>query len=240
MVSWKRGLIACLFNYSSDFREELQSKGCHFVAPINICGKNSMNDTINRVKGFIYKTFSSRKQEWLRQSEFISALAEANDISYDPVAFPKPKRHLTGHGNVVWEQSQAAEYISEKIHEKMMRGEYVFKPWNAAWLLVRKSEVYDTMPYSFIPIKDTPERKASEGKIWAFVFSKNTEQEQWIDRKNIKVRAICKDCMFIWERDGQTNLDDNIEITNPDGTKKRVLKCPKCGRTRIYKDAHWI
>lgn len=108
-----------------------------------------MNDIIKRVKGSLCKTFSIRTQEWLRQSEFISALAEANDIPYDPVAFPKP-RHLTGHGNVVWEQSQAAEYISEKIHEKIMRGEYVFKPWNAAWLLVRKSEVYDTMPYSFI------------------------------------------------------------------------------------------
>lgn len=218
----------------------IRSVICKSNRPSSIVRYQNMNDILKGVKGFLYKMFSWRKQEWLRQSEFISALAEANDIPYDPAAFSKPKRHVTGHGNLVWEQSQAAEYISEKIHEKMMRGDYVFKPWNAAWLLVRKSEVYDTMPYFYIPIKDTPERQASEGKTWAFVFSNNTEQEQWIDRKNIKVRAICKDCMFIWEHNDQTNLDDSIEITNPDGTKKRVLKCPKCGRTRIYKDAHWI
>ena len=123
-----------------------------------------MDNIIKKVKDIFKKTFSSREQEWRRQSEFISALSEANDIPFNPTVFPKPKRHFK-HGNIVWKQSQAAEYISEKIHEKMAQGEYVFKPWNATWLLVRKTKVYDTMPYSFIPIKDTPERKATDGKL---------------------------------------------------------------------------
>lgn len=199
-----------------------------------------------KARRFLQNTFSNRKIEWQRQSEFISALAEANDIPFDPGYFPKPKR-LFKHGRLVWEQSQAAEYISRKIHEKMMRQEYIFKPWPAAWLPLSSVDIYIRHPWGFIPIKETPNLKTEEGKIWVFMFSSHTSQSQWIDLEEWSVRAICKDCMYKWEhyslisqRNGFHNPDDIITIIRPDGIEEHALKCPECGGIRIYKDGHWL
>ena len=202
---------------------------------------------LKKTKKFLHNTFSNRKAEWQRQYEFISAIAEANDIYFDANEFPKPKRHLK-HGRIVWEQSKAAEYISEKIHEKMLHDEYVFKPWNAAWLPVRRKDLYERVPFCCVPIRDTAKLKAEEGKVWVFVFSSHTRQEQWIALEDYKYRAICKDCMFKWEHYGadclndenSSNLDDIVNVSSTEGTIERAFKCPKCGSLRIYKDAHWL
>lgn len=205
-----------------------------------------MNNLFKKIKRYFKNLFSNRKLEWQSQLDFIIALARANDIPFDPTVFPKPKRHFK-NGNIVWEQSQAAEYISDKINEKEMLGEYIFKPWNTAWLAVRKEAVYDKIPYACVPMKDTNKRKAEDGKIWIFFFAKAKGQELWIDSETALSWPICKDCMFKWEhyplncrRRGYINLDDIVVITNPNGTKKRVFKCPKCGGTNIYKDGHWV
>ena len=92
-----------------------------------------MNNLFKKIKRYFKNLFSNRKLEWQSQLDFIIALAKANDIPFNPTVFPKPKRPFK-NGNIVWEQSQAAEYISDKINEKEMLGEYIFKPWNTAWL----------------------------------------------------------------------------------------------------------
>jgi len=196
----------------------------------------------------IRNIFNNRSKEWDAQLSFIEDLAKANDIDFDRTNFKRPRRKIR-HFRLYWPQSDAAEYIAQKLYEKRLEDPMFFKPWAAAWLPIDR-KTYEDFPFYHVRIIKLPDSDFQvPGELYVFAISSIPGQDIWLQEDSkYKIMPMCKTCHHKWNhypsfkiKSGEyQNPQDTVQIKTKEGKVVERLICPICHSMDIYKTGHML